>query len=108
MGASLAVPGEARARRPGFLGTGASLAVPEEARARRPAFLPDDQPEQEPAVVRHGPRGGQLARGAAAAAARAWERLTRSLWRLAQTRKLFWCVGEHLKLVKARGRAAIR
>ena len=84
---------------------GALLAVPQTARAKRPAWLPVDEPDLEPDANRDGPRGRQLAAAASAAAVRAWEHLIARLWRLAKIRQLWADVGGYLKRVKERGRA---
>ena len=82
---------------------GALLAVPQTARAKRPAWLPNDEPDLEPDANRDGPRGRQPAAAASAAAVRAWEHLIARIWRLAQIRQLWAAVGHYLQLVRQRG-----
>ena len=88
----------------GGAGMGALLAVPQTARAKRPAWLPNDEPDLEPDANRDGPRGRQPAAAASAAAVRAWEHLIARIWRLGQVRKLWAAVGTYLQEVKRRGR----
>ena len=92
----------------GGAGMGALLAVPQTARARRPAWLPVDEPDREPDANRDGPGGRQLAAAASAAAVRAWEHLIARIWRLGQIRKLWAAVGTHLREVKQRGIRALQ
>ena len=86
----------------GGAGMGALVAVPQTASAKRPAWLPENEPDLEPGSSS---TSRQLASAASARAVRAWEHMIARVWRLAQLRHLWAHVGSYLKLVKERGRA---
>ena len=81
---------------------GALVAVPQTASAKRPAWLPENEPDLEPGSCSN---ARQLASAASARCVRAWEHIVARLWRLAKLRKLWSGVGDYLKHVKARGSA---